>query len=53
MHHKHFRFEFIRVLMKDFPEPEVIEAEERFARYLDICAEIVERRAKGDTQKFE
>lgn len=44
------RFKFIRELMKDSSEREIAEAEERFARYLDIVAEIAERQS---SKKFE
>lgn len=44
-----FRFEFIRKLCAHLTEEELVEAERRFAAYLDVVAEIVERRAKGDS----
>ncbi|NOT54801.1 MAG: hypothetical protein HOP18_09375 [Deltaproteobacteria bacterium] len=39
-------FVFIRELMKDHPEEEIIRAEENFARYLDVVSDIAERKAR-------
>ncbi len=40
------RFQFIRELMKDYPEGEILEAEQRFARFLDVLYSVAEEEAE-------
>jgi len=44
-----YRFEFIRRLCPHLSKKELEQADARFAAYLDVVANIFERRAKADS----